>query len=307
MGALVSATALGLAVAVVPAARRFATREELLDARRAEIARLRGLIHDEASLRQQVAERAARARSAPRRVLSARTAALAAADLQAVLRGLAASAPLAVSSLDVSGEPDSTTSDVLPASLSALGDVQAVTTFLASLRRGPFIMSVSELRVRPNSALRGQPLQLSLTVRAPWLEGDPLQPRGSERGDHDPESARLAALIVASDIFSDSRRPPSVRYNAAGGPQAGDPADASPASSKSGASARFSPQLFGVLGEAQGPVALLRLDPRIPGARLYHVRDEAGGYRVVRIAPGEVDIEGPGGRRTLRLANPRPE
>src|SRR5258708_11876070 len=101
MGTLVTATALGLAFAVVPAARRFATREELLDARRAEITRLRGLIHDEASLRQQLAERTARARSAPRRVLSARTAALAAPDLQPVLRGLAESAPLARSSLAV--------------------------------------------------------------------------------------------------------------------------------------------------------------------------------------------------------------
>ena len=83
---------------------------------------------------------------------------------------LAESAPLEVSSLDVSGEPDSTTSGALPVSLSAFGDVYAVSAFLASLRGGPLLVEVRELHLRPNGARRGEPLQLTVTLAAPWVQ-----------------------------------------------------------------------------------------------------------------------------------------
>ena len=169
-GAVVSAVALGVAYGALPFARRWSAREELIAARRGELARLRTLAAHEPALRQALAEREARAAVAPRRVLAARTAALAASTLQTTLRSWAESAPLAVSSLDVSGEPDSAATGALPATLTALGDVQAVGAFLEALRRGPLLVEVRELHVRPNNALRGEPLQLTLTLAAPWVQ-----------------------------------------------------------------------------------------------------------------------------------------
>ncbi|MDF1506049.1 hypothetical protein PYV61_24055, partial [Roseisolibacter sp. H3M3-2] len=66
---------------------------------------------------------------------------------------------------------------------------------------------------------------------------------------------------------------------------------------------RATPALQGIMmGAAEGPRALLRLDPRIPGAQLYAEGAEARGGRVARIEAGELAVGGRGGRRvTLRL------
>ncbi len=164
----VSALSLVIAYGVVPLVARWRAREELIDARRDELARMRSVIAQEPALRAALGERESHASASSRRVLAARTAALAASELQAALRRAAAEAPLAVSSLDVSGDPDSAAAGALPASIVALGDLPAVSAFLAALRRGPYVVEVRELRVRPNPSLYGQPLQLSLSLQAPW-------------------------------------------------------------------------------------------------------------------------------------------
>lgn len=170
IGAAVSVVALLIAFAVVPFIARWRAREELIAARRDEIARLRNVIRKAPELRGALASAEAMASTSPRRVLTARSAALAASELQATLQRLAAAAPLSVSALDVTGEPDSTAVGAVPASLSAVGDVRAVSAFLAAVRRGPYVMDVSDMRLRPNPSLFGQPLQLSLSLHAPWIQ-----------------------------------------------------------------------------------------------------------------------------------------
>ena len=170
IGIGVSVLSLFIAFAVVPFFARWRAREELIAARRDEIARLRDVIRRAPELRSALAGAEAQASSSPRKVLTARSAALAASELQATLQRLAAAAPLSVSALDVTGEPDSTAAGALPASLSAVGDVRAVTAFLAAMRRGPYVMDVSDMRLRPNPSLVGQPLQLSLSLHAPWIQ-----------------------------------------------------------------------------------------------------------------------------------------
>lgn len=62
------------------------------------------------------------------------------------------------------------------------------------------------------------------------------------------------------------------------------------------------PALFGTVASADGVRALLRLDPRIPGAQLYAVGAEAGGWRVTRVESDRVVVTDRRGRATtLRL------
>ena len=170
LGLVVSAVSLILAFGIVPVFTRARARETLIDARREEVARLRELIAQESQLRAAVSAGETQAASSSRRVLSARSAALAASVLQAALQQAASSAALSVGSLDVTGEADSTVADALPASMTAIGDLRGVSAFLATVRNGPFVVDVSELRLRTNPSLFGQPLQLSLVLHAPWVQ-----------------------------------------------------------------------------------------------------------------------------------------
>lgn len=156
----------------------------------------------------------------------------------------------------------------------------------------------------------------------PLVLGSPPSPLPPDAADTAaPDDSALAAAVVQANIFSDTRRPPAVRYDPggmAGGAEgdvapppaaaapAGIPGSADAASDSTGegelAPASPVPHLYGVVSDPRGPVALLRLDPKVPGARAYHTGDRGGAYRVVRIGDGEVDVDGPGGRRTLRLA-----
>jgi hypothetical protein len=130
--------------------------------------------------------------------------------------------------------------------------------------------------------------------------------------------ASHVAAIVQANVFSDSRRPPAVRYDPTGtamegevapvasAPVASAPVASAPADSEA-APPPFAPTLYGIVADPQGAVALLRLDPHIPGARAYHAGDRGGAYRVVSVGDTAVVLDGPAGRRTLRLAgSPRP-
>ena len=170
VGLVVSAVSLIIAFGIVPVFTHARAREALIDARREELARLRGLIAQEPQLRAAVSAGESQAASSSRRVLSARSAALAASVLQTALQQAASNAALSVSSLDVTGEADSTVADALPASMTAMGDLRGVSAFLATIRSGPFVLDIAELRLRTNPALIGQPLQLSLVLHAPWVQ-----------------------------------------------------------------------------------------------------------------------------------------
>ena len=65
-----------------------------------------------------------------------------------------------------------------------------------------------------------------------------------------------------------------------------------------------SPELFGIVPEANGSAALLRLDPAAPSALLYREGDRGGRYRVERIEERSVVLSGPTGRIELRLGGP---
>lgn len=174
IGAVVSTLALLVAYGVLPIVRGWQERESLIAAEATRLAQLRGLVASEGQLAEVVAAGSALLDSGPRRLLAGRTSALAAAALQSTLQSYADRGLVTVSRLDVAGAPDSTDRaiPVIPATLSALGDIHGVTELLFMIRSEPLHLEIEELILRPNPALRGELLQVTLTLRAPYLLTD---------------------------------------------------------------------------------------------------------------------------------------
>jgi hypothetical protein len=60
-------------------------------------------------------------------------------------------------------------------------------------------------------------------------------------------------------------------------------------------------RLSGIVGGADGFVALIDADPRVPGAELYRVGDAVGPFRLIEANDSVVVLSGPGGTQRLRL------
>ncbi|MBC8087986.1 MAG: hypothetical protein H7Z40_12030 [Phycisphaerae bacterium] len=139
-----------------------------LQTARLQVAELQALIQnqsfvDSASLRneQQLALQ-------PQRVLRARSRSLAASALQSLVLELAESSNVTITRLDVA-QPDS--SGDLPIDLTANGDIYGLADLLQRMRTARFVLQVRKLQVQNNSALRGAPdvLQISLSLQAPVI------------------------------------------------------------------------------------------------------------------------------------------
>lgn len=171
VAALVLATALIVAYGIVPLARRWSAREDLIATRAQQVARLRWLTEHESELQRAASEQLARAGSIERpRLLAGRSPALAASALQTLVQGYADESGVTVRELNVAGAPDSasTGADAIPATVSAIGDIWGVSNFVARLQHGTTLIDIREIGVSPNPALRGELLQLSLVLRAPY-------------------------------------------------------------------------------------------------------------------------------------------
>jgi hypothetical protein len=174
----VLATAVLIVYGILPYARRWTAREDLIAMRAEQVARLRWLAANESSLQTAMAARLAQTTGVDRpRLLSGRSSALAASALQTVVQGYADEAGVTVRELNVAGAPDSTVAgaEAIPATVSAVGDIWSVTDFVSRLQNGGTLIDIREIGVSPNPALRGELLQLSLVLRAPYGG-----PRGSD-------------------------------------------------------------------------------------------------------------------------------
>ncbi len=174
IAAAVSSVALILAYAVLPFARHWEAREEVIATELQRIARLRGLVANEARLRELVLERAAFLESGQQRLLAGRTPALAASALQSLLRDFADQSQMTVSQLDVAGAPEAMNGadaalPMIPATVSAIGDIYGVTDMLSLIQHGSLLLEIAELSVRPNPALRGDLLQMTVTLRGAYV------------------------------------------------------------------------------------------------------------------------------------------
>jgi len=170
-GLVVSLVGLTVAYAVLPFARRWSAREDMIAARTEQLVRLQGLIAHEAELRDAVSRQTLVVARGPQRLLTGGTSALAAASLQSALQSFADQSQVTVSRLDVAGAPDTTTASLpmIPATVSAIGDIYGITSMLSFIQHGPQLLEISELNVRPNPALRGELLQFTVKLHAAYL------------------------------------------------------------------------------------------------------------------------------------------
>ncbi len=196
-GAAIAVAALLLSWVAVPYARRWQAREDRIAAERVRLAATRALLADTAAMAARAAAVEAALASAPQRVVRARSLALAAAEVQSLLREIADASGLLTTRLDVSradstavgtaivagspvaaspdadappGAPTGPASpDAIPATLQATGDIHGLAQLLERLERAPRVVLVERLTVQRNPALAGAPdvLQLTLSLRAP--------------------------------------------------------------------------------------------------------------------------------------------
>jgi hypothetical protein len=173
LAAAVSVAALVLAWGILPFARRWQEREHVIAVQLQQLAQMRGLLNSQSRLNELVFARTSSLDAAGRqRLLSARTPALAASALQSTLQRFADESQVTVSRLDVAGAPDTTgTVPMIPATLSATGDIYGVTDLLARIQHGTLLLEITELQVRPNPALYGELLQMTVTLRGAYLGG----------------------------------------------------------------------------------------------------------------------------------------
>ncbi len=156
------------ALVIFPFVRHWTAREEQIAVAERKLGELRWLAQHRDEMVAAAGRRGEQS-DAVRTFISGRTPALASSSLQRALQRYAESSGLSVNSLDVAGAPDSSPSPipVLPATLSGVGDIFAVTDFLSALRKESPVMDVNQLTVVSNSALRDGLLRISLAVRAP--------------------------------------------------------------------------------------------------------------------------------------------
>jgi hypothetical protein len=168
------------AFALMPYMRRWSEREAAIAVAEDRVARLRSLAANEQAISRASAERDARLDDAGVRLLTGRTSALAASALQELLREYARESRVSISRLDVANTPQAGVDLVIPATISALGDIYGLADLLARLQRGDRFIEVRGLTVAPNSALRGELLQITLTLAAPYVPDEaPVSPSGS--------------------------------------------------------------------------------------------------------------------------------
>jgi hypothetical protein len=166
--------ALVLAFVVLPFGRRVTDRAAAIDGQRDRVARLRAVLSHRSEIERAATERERELDRAGVRFIRERSPSLAAAGLQSLIQEYARASRVGITRLDVAGTPDSSGSAtaVIPASVSATGDIYGLVELLGRLQRSPKLLELHELTVTSNSALRGNLLQATLLLRAPFVPGN---------------------------------------------------------------------------------------------------------------------------------------
>ena len=156
------------ALAVMPAAKRWNARERQIKTAQAALQRLANVVTGAARNDSLARAYDLALASQPRRVLRARSRALAASALQSLVAEMSEMSNVTVTRLDVASVADS---GAVPITLAANGDIFGLADLLHQLRIARIAIVVDKLQVQHNSALRGAPdvLQLVLTLHAPVI------------------------------------------------------------------------------------------------------------------------------------------
>jgi hypothetical protein len=107
--------------------------------------------------------------------------------------------------------------------------------------------------------------------------------------------AESFAIVVDSNMFSPARTPPRVRFSVR-------PAEPEPVPAASSAPTQPALRVQGITLRSTDSTALIDANPRIPGAETYRVGDTLpSGALIIDITDSTVVVQGPRGRRVLRL------
>ena len=125
-------------------------------------------------------------------------------------------------------------------------------------------------------------------------------------------ASALTDSVVDANVFSLTREAPAARTFVAAPTDAiigdvvsdayGADAGVVDTSGTASVAADRVPALYGVVSGPSGRAALLRLDAKMDGARLFRLGEGTAGYRVRSIGADRVELSGPAGPITLGLA-----
>lgn len=165
-GAVISALALITVYGIQPFARRWSEREAAIAAKAEQAARLEALVGARDRLAASVAElRRARDRESAR-LLSGSTPALAASNLQTLIRGYAERSRVSLQRVDVDRDFEAEESGLVPIGLqlSARGDIYGLVDLLFYLQNGEKLLMIEDLRVQ-TPFRRGADALLNWTIQ----------------------------------------------------------------------------------------------------------------------------------------------
>jgi hypothetical protein len=162
---------------VLPYYQRWSARSATIAAARDQRDRLRALVASESTFRQALdARRTARGMWGAR-LVSGSTPALAASELQALVRRYAELSAVEVDRVNVVGEPTPIEGGLtaIPLQLTAQGDIHGLVQLLSLIREGERLLVVDDLTVTA-SAPRSDGVQVltwSMRLRGPYSAGGP--------------------------------------------------------------------------------------------------------------------------------------
>ncbi len=164
----IAALALIVAYGLAPFYRRWSGQEAQITTSSDRLSRLRKLIGDQDTLSRTLSS-LERTSGVNGRLVSARTVSLASSELQRVMQMYAEQSKVSIDRLEFSPAADSTfdLSSGIPLTISAVGDIYGITSFLSALRTGTPVVEVREVSLVSNSALRDGLIQFSASLLAP--------------------------------------------------------------------------------------------------------------------------------------------
>ncbi len=311
IGAVIVAAALLLTYAVLPFARHWAARDVSLDTARSRLRYVQALVGRSAQLETSARDAEQLLASQPQRAIHARSTTLAASALQSLLQDAADASHVVVTRLEVAPDGDATNepaaATAVPATMSAYGDIVGVTAFLDLLARGPRVVIIDKMVMQRNAALLGAPdvVQVTMTVRAPVLSSSTSGTAAGVVAGPAAADDPLITTVVNGNVFSATRRAPSVRFTAPG--QASSDMPAMSATAETAPSATTDslslPRLSGIVTVDGERRALVQLTASDGAPHLFGVGDVHAGFRIVRIGPDQVVLASRAGTRTLRLSS----
>ncbi len=162
------ALALLIVFVVTPFLRNWRMRERQIDAAQVQFDRLNAVLVNRAVTTRMLAARDRDLSLQPTRVLRAHSRALASSALQSMVQDMADASHVVVTRLDVANVA---AGSELPLTLSANGDIYGLADLLLHFRNARYAIDVDKMLVQVNSALRGAPdvLQVTLSLQAPVI------------------------------------------------------------------------------------------------------------------------------------------